>query len=239
MPALSARHIASSALCATLLVGITAPTAMAVDSAHKPSRTASSETRRDGADALLAKLRKYNGGELAPVADLMSAVLKADSDRLSAAEVRRLSADAQRALAKVSAGTSAGVLPAPAGNAAGLPSGDLDDLDDLDDLLDDVLDLDDLLDDVLDLGGVLEDLLDAVEELLEAIADGLEDVPDELDDLLSELADLIDDLLDTDLGETISSDVRVSSTQSQTAVAPVSGVALPVKPLTQLLLSAP
>src|SRR3954453_22271184 len=103
MPALSARHIGSSALCATLLIGITGPAAVAANAAREASTAASTDARLARADALLAKVRNINGGEFAPVADLLDAVLKADNGRLPPDEARKLGAAAKRALAEASA----------------------------------------------------------------------------------------------------------------------------------------
>lgn len=237
MPALSARHIASSALCAALLAGITGPAAMAADAARERGHAVSPDARLARADTLLAKVRKINGGELAPVADLLHAVIEADNDRLAAAEARKLGAAAKRALAKASAKDPAdwtmttvsapatGVLPpAPSESAADLAS------DDLDDTLDDALD--DALSDVLD------DVGEAVDSLLEAITSRVSNVLPEVDDLLSEVEELIDALLDSGLVETASSEQTVSSTQTSTVVSDSSAVTLPViSPLTQVLLS--
>ncbi|MPY63391.1 hypothetical protein [Streptomyces spongiae] len=242
MPALSARHIASSALCAALLVGITGPAAMAADPARERSHAVPADARLPRAEALLAKLRDVNGGELAPVADLLHAALEADGGRLSAAEARKLGAAAKRALAKVSVEApsttttttttttwdpAADMLSADFGQSAGLA-----DDDDLDDLFDDLLD------------GVLEDLLEdvgeAVDRLVEAITVSARDVQPEVDDLLTVLEDLVDSLLDESLSESVSSDVKVSSTQTQTSTVKSSDSALnlPVlAPLTQVLLS--
>lgn len=251
MPALSARHIASSALCAALLVGVTGPAAMAADTARERSHAASADARLPRADAILKKLRKVNGGELTPVADLLLAVLEADDGRLPAGEARKLGAAAKRALAKASARTSTTsdpttsdpttsgpatsgpatdlMSPASSGQAAGLA-----DDDDLDDLLDDLFE------------GVAEDLLEdvgeAVDRLLEAITHSVRDVLPEVDDLMSVLEDLVDALADEGLMETTSSDVKVSSTQTQTSTVTRpdsdSAAALPLlTPLTQVLLS--
>ncbi|MBR8641765.1 hypothetical protein KEF29_26590 [Streptomyces tuirus] len=138
-----ARRIASSALCAALLVGIAGPVAMAADSARGQSPAASREARHPGAEALLAHIRKLEGGELAPVADLLHAALGADRGRLPAAEARRLGAAAKDALAKAAArtspapGTGVVLLPAPAGRGV-LRTSDV--TDDLNDTVDELLD---------------------------------------------------------------------------------------------------
>ncbi|MDN0196922.1 hypothetical protein [Streptomyces sp. S.PNR 29] len=191
MRALPARRIASSALCAALLVGITGPAAMAADSARERGHAASPDARRAGADALLGQVRTIYGGELAPVADLLNAVLKADNGRLTAAEARRLGDAAKAALDKAAA-EQAAKTPATGVLLLAPPRRDTDSTVDADtDLTSGTLDaVDDLLDTVED----------AVDDLLEALtsSDDTEVAPS-VDDLLAELEDLIDDLLDDGL----------------------------------------
>ncbi|WP_030857998.1 hypothetical protein [Streptomyces sp. NRRL S-37] len=95
MRALPARRIALGALCAALLAGLAGPAAMAADTAAEHDRAASSA-------ALLAQVRTVDGDEngLAPVVDLLKAVLGTDSGQTSSAEVRRLGDAARKALAK-------------------------------------------------------------------------------------------------------------------------------------------
>ncbi|MET8246325.1 hypothetical protein ABZV31_19020 [Streptomyces sp. NPDC005202] len=57
MRGLPARRIASTTLCAPLLVGITGPVAMAADSARERGHAAASHAPVPGADALLAQAR--------------------------------------------------------------------------------------------------------------------------------------------------------------------------------------
>ncbi|MFD5077998.1 hypothetical protein [Streptomyces sp. NPDC058371] len=104
MRALSARRLASSALCATLLAGIAAPAAMAADSDSARGRTASAAPV-PGADGLLVQVTALAGvgSVLTPVTDLLSAVLKADNGRLSADEVTKLGDAAKAAIVKASA----------------------------------------------------------------------------------------------------------------------------------------
>ncbi|MGW7255733.1 hypothetical protein [Streptomyces sp. NPDC054834] len=108
-------RIASGALCAAVLVGITGPAAMAADPALERSHAASPDTPLPGADALVAKLRSLNsfGAEATAVTDLVDAALQADNGRLSAAEARKLGDAAKRALAKAAAkAATRGALPA-------------------------------------------------------------------------------------------------------------------------------
>ncbi|MFC9126559.1 hypothetical protein ACFT4A_06910 [Streptomyces sp. NPDC057099] len=101
MRALPARRIASSALCAALLVGITGPVAMAADSTRGHGHAAS-DARLPGADVRLVQIQRINWGTLTPVADLLNAVLR-DNGRLSAAEATKLGDAAKTALAEAAA----------------------------------------------------------------------------------------------------------------------------------------
>lgn len=94
MRALPARRIAFGALCAALLAGTTGPAAMAADSAPSRDRAASSAE-------LLAGVGKADAhkGELAPVVDLVRAVLEADGGRLPASRARELGDAARAAVA--------------------------------------------------------------------------------------------------------------------------------------------
>ncbi|MGX1562900.1 hypothetical protein [Streptomyces sp. NPDC055506] len=102
MRALPARRIASSALCAALLVGITGPVAMAADSARGHGHVAS-DARLPGADVRLVQIQRINWGTLTPVADLLNAVLRDNNGRLTAAEAIRLGDAAKAALAEAAA----------------------------------------------------------------------------------------------------------------------------------------
>lgn len=95
MRALPARRIALGALCAALLAGLAGPAAMAADTAAEHDRAASSA-------ALLAQVRTVDRVEngLAPVVDLLEAVLGTDDGRVSSAEVGKLGDAAKEALAK-------------------------------------------------------------------------------------------------------------------------------------------
>ncbi|OSP42208.1 hypothetical protein B7767_16785 [Streptomyces sp. 13-12-16] len=91
MRALPARRIALGALCAALLAGLTGPAAMAAEHDRAPSST-----------ALLAQVRtvEADGNGLAPVVDLLKAVLETDEGRASSAEVGKLGDAARKALAE-------------------------------------------------------------------------------------------------------------------------------------------
>ncbi|MFH9707565.1 hypothetical protein ACH4MW_11955 [Streptomyces luteogriseus] len=142
---LPARRIATSALCATLLLGVTGPAAVAADSASAPAHTrAASRAPVPDADALLGQVQSLGdlGGVLVPVADLVTAVLKADGGQLPHSQAAELSTSVQDAIDHATAnapsaatpGTTApgsplpqaSTLPAPVDDPAGTP-GDLAD----------------------------------------------------------------------------------------------------------------
>ncbi|MFJ8590724.1 hypothetical protein [Streptomyces sp. NPDC093598] len=192
MCALPVRRIASGALCAALLVGITGPVAMAAESSRGHGHVAP-ETRLPGADVRLAQIEKLNWGELTPVADLLTAVLRDDNGTLPPAEARKLGAAAKAALteaaakdAETSLMSTVVRLPAPALPAAvpgvSVPRA----ADPVTDLLDLVLGTVDGLLQVITsgLGGVLpavDGLLNGVGDLLGALTGGdlsLQDEPD-------------------------------------------------------------
>lgn len=91
MRALPARRIALGALCAALFAGLTGPAAMAAE-----------HDRAESSAALLAQVRTVEGDEdgLAPVVDLLKAVLETDEGQASSAEVGKLGDAARKALAE-------------------------------------------------------------------------------------------------------------------------------------------
>ncbi|KJK41709.1 hypothetical protein UK15_02550 [Streptomyces variegatus] len=193
MCALPVRRIASGALCAALLVGITGPVAMAAESTRGHGHVAP-EARLPGTDARLAQIGKLNWGELTPVADLLRTVLRDSNGKLPPAEARRLGAAAKAALADAAAKgaqtslmSTAVRLPAPAWPAA-VPAASVSApraANPVTDLLDLVLGaVDGLLKAITSgVGGVLpsvDDLLTGVDGLLAALTAGdpqLEDEP--------------------------------------------------------------
>ncbi|MFH9732675.1 hypothetical protein [Streptomyces sp. NPDC017260] len=113
---LPARRIATSALCAGLLIGLSGPAVMAADgeSARERTHAASRAPLPDAAElqnqvGSLAGL----GGVLTPVTDLLSAVLEADNGRLSTEEADQLAAAAKDALAKADAADADDAVTAP------------------------------------------------------------------------------------------------------------------------------
>ncbi|MEU3659802.1 hypothetical protein AB0E77_08550 [Streptomyces sp. NPDC032940] len=109
MRALPARPIALGALCAALLAGITGPVALAAD--HNPghTRAASSDTPLPAPEKLLGEVKNLDarGAELAPVADLLSAVVASGDRALPPAEAKELGEAAKDALDKAAAKAAA------------------------------------------------------------------------------------------------------------------------------------
>ncbi|MFJ4279024.1 hypothetical protein [Streptomyces massasporeus] len=98
---LPARRIATSALCAPLLLGVTGPAAVAADSASAPAHThAVSRAPVPDADALLGQVESLGdlGGVVVPVTDLLTAVLKADGGQLPHSQAAKLSTSVQDAI---------------------------------------------------------------------------------------------------------------------------------------------
>ncbi|MFF9187460.1 hypothetical protein [Streptomyces rochei] len=103
---LPARRIATTALTAGLLIGLSGPAVMAADgdSVRERTHAASRAPLPDAAElqdqvGSLAGL----GGVLTPVTDLLSAVLKADDGKLAATDADQFAAAVKDALAKAEA----------------------------------------------------------------------------------------------------------------------------------------
>ncbi|MFI8945211.1 hypothetical protein ACIGO6_01670 [Streptomyces sp. NPDC053750] len=206
MPALPARRLALGACCAALLVGITGPAAMAADPARERTPAASSDT-------LLVQVRSLHAdeGELAPVADLLEAVLAADGGRLSPAEATKLGAAAKEALQKAAekARKDTATPAAPASAATTTPAAPNPDDDDTP-LTDD--DADDATDDTTD--DTTDDADDATDDTTDDAADADADADDTVDDeteLSNDLLDTVSDAVD-DLMELVGSDDDAATT---------------------------
>ncbi|MER6166147.1 hypothetical protein [Streptomyces violaceorubidus] len=103
---LPARRIATSALCAGLLIGLSGSAVMAADGDSVRERThAASHAPLPDAEELQSQVSSLAGlgGVLTPVTDLLGAVLKADNGQLSATDADKLSDAAKDALAKAEA----------------------------------------------------------------------------------------------------------------------------------------
>lgn len=110
MRGLPARRVASSVLCATVLIGIAGPAAVAADndSARKHVHAASSAPVPN-ADTLLAPVKSLGGlgSVLTPVTDLLTQALKADNGQLSADQAKTLGDAVTAAVAKITAAAPA------------------------------------------------------------------------------------------------------------------------------------
>ncbi|XKK59231.1 hypothetical protein HFP71_24455 [Streptomyces sp. ARC32] len=103
---LPARRIATSTLCAGLLIGLSGPAVMAADGDPVRERThAASHAPLPDADELQSQVAGLAdlGGVLTPVTNMLTAVLKADNGQLSATDADKLSAAVEDALAKADA----------------------------------------------------------------------------------------------------------------------------------------
>lgn len=198
MRGLPVRRTAGTALCATLVLGFAAPSALAADAGATRERAhAVPGAPLSGADALLARARSLDDVEpaLSPVTDLLDTSLKAGGHRMEADRARRLGAAAGDALTRVA--ESAGPAGAPAAERVGprTPSRSADLADDALAVLDGQLDA--LLEAAAsgDVGQILPaatKLVSGLSELVTSLADDLS-LPEsaELPDL-SELAELPD-----------------------------------------------
>lgn len=125
MRALPVRRIATTVLCASLLLGTAGPVVAAEsDSPHGSAQDAPRAPDPDTA-ALLSQVETLSdaGGVLTPVTDLLTAVLKAEQGRLPAEEAEKLAGPAKDAITKASAGLP-DALPDDDTPAAGDPKAD-------------------------------------------------------------------------------------------------------------------
>ncbi|MET8687276.1 hypothetical protein ABZV77_23975 [Streptomyces sp. NPDC004732] len=117
MRALPVRRLATTTLCATLLLGTAGPAlASDGDASREATRTAPRAPAPD-ASALLGQAQQLGGlgGVLTPVTDLLTAVLKAPDSKLSPE-------DAKKHVDAVKAAIDAAAKAAPAAPGTGLPS---------------------------------------------------------------------------------------------------------------------
>lgn len=118
MRGLPVRRLASTALCAALLAGVTGPAAVAADDSAR-QRVPAASAPVPGSDALLTQVKGLGdlGTVLAPLTELLNAVLKADNGQLSPNEAAKLVQAAKDAIARVNAAepptSSPSTLPAP------------------------------------------------------------------------------------------------------------------------------
>ncbi|MFE9054276.1 hypothetical protein [Streptomyces mutabilis] len=113
---LPARRIATTALTAGLLIGLSGPAVMAADGDSVRERThAASRAPLPDAEELQSQVGSLAGlgGVLTPVTDLLNAVLKADNGRLPAEEADELAAAVKEALAEADAADADDAATAP------------------------------------------------------------------------------------------------------------------------------
>ncbi|MFD5582778.1 hypothetical protein ACFW6K_00395 [Streptomyces sp. NPDC058733] len=111
MRGLSVRSAASTALCATLALGLAAPAALAADAAPEGTRAASRAPAPD-ADTLLDL-----GALLKPVTDLLDSVLASGAGQLDTDEAANVNDVVQDALADVQASLPAASTSVPASSS--------------------------------------------------------------------------------------------------------------------------
>ncbi|MGW7086093.1 hypothetical protein ACWGH2_21725 [Streptomyces sp. NPDC054871] len=105
MRALPVRRIATTVLCASLLLGTAGPVVAAESDSPQGSAQEAARAPVPDADKLLAQVKTLGdaGGVLTPVTDLLTAVLKADNGQLPAAEATKLAAPVKDAITKAAA----------------------------------------------------------------------------------------------------------------------------------------
>ncbi|MGW3955118.1 hypothetical protein ACWEKM_30225 [Streptomyces sp. NPDC004752] len=112
---LTARSIASTALSATLLVGIAGPAAVAADSPRERTHAAS-RAPVPGADAALAQTKALAGlgAVLTPVTDLLNQALQ--NGQLTPEQAKKLADAVKVAIAQITAAAPAAPAPAKQGD---------------------------------------------------------------------------------------------------------------------------
>ncbi|MGB8944719.1 MAG: hypothetical protein WCD21_31475 [Streptomyces sp.] len=105
MRALPVRRIATSVLCASLLLGTAGPVIAAESDSPHGSTQEAARAPVPGADKLLPQVKTLAdaAGVLSPVTDLLTAVLKADGGKLPAADAAKLAGPVKDAITKASA----------------------------------------------------------------------------------------------------------------------------------------
>jgi hypothetical protein len=115
---LPVRRFASSALCATLVLGMAGPAAVAADRPAR-GRPQVAAAPVPETDALLARVRTLTDadGVVPPVTELLNAVLKADNGQLPKNEAARLGKAVKDAIAKAGAAAPTPTVSPGQGNA--------------------------------------------------------------------------------------------------------------------------
>ncbi|MFF8929211.1 hypothetical protein ACF1AO_18270 [Streptomyces longwoodensis] len=123
MRRLPVRHVASTALCAALVIGIAGPAAAAVGTAreHAP---AAAHAPVPGADELLAQVKSLGdlGTVLTPVTDLLADALKSDSGQLTSAQATKLGDAIKDVIARITATNAAASATSSTPSAPSAPS---------------------------------------------------------------------------------------------------------------------
>ncbi|MGW7263002.1 hypothetical protein [Streptomyces sp. NPDC054842] len=194
MRVMPARRIASSALCAALLLGIGAPTALAADGDPTRER-ARAAAPVPGADGLLPQVTALAGlgGPLTPVTDLLDTVLTTDNGRLSDEQTEELGAAAEAAIARITQEATAAAQSDPA-DADGAGNEDATDAADATKVTD----------------GSLAKLRSSLDRLLEAVTSG------DLAKVLPAATGLVTGLVDV----VVSTVVSNSTTEPNTSALP-------------------
>ncbi|APY87196.1 hypothetical protein DCW30_10035 [Streptomyces alfalfae] len=127
MRALPVRRIATTTLCATLLLGTAGPALASADSASREETRTAPRAPVMTPKAMLAEAKRLQdaGGVITPAADLLVAVLEAEGYRLSAAEAAKHAQAVRTEARKVSARQPAAPAAAPAARAPEPPAGSL------------------------------------------------------------------------------------------------------------------
>ncbi|MFK4864640.1 hypothetical protein [Streptomyces sp. CSMPJR101] len=192
MPAPTTRHIATSALCAALLLGTVAPALAAGPDDTRPASRTAADSRaalRDQTDALAGL-----GTVLTPVTRLLDSVLAADDDPLTAAEAKKLAAAAREAVAQAREEALAEVAQEVAAARAEAEEARREAAADREEALTDAADAADATDTTDTTGltpGALDALGKAVDGLLAALlADKGEQVDPAADNVVKKLVDV-------------------------------------------------
>lgn len=124
MRAQPVRRLAPSALAVALVLGITAPAALASDSDTSHDRTRATAPV-PAADALMTQVKSLDdlARALTPVTALLESVLKADNGQLSAGQAAQLGGDVKKSLAALAPAALPAKPPTPAASEAKKPSG--------------------------------------------------------------------------------------------------------------------
>ncbi|MEV7193991.1 hypothetical protein AB0N81_19615 [Streptomyces sp. NPDC093510] len=119
MRALPVRRLATTALCATLLLGTAGPALASQGDATRDEAPNASSAPAPDANTLLGQVQQLSGlgGVLTPVTDLLAALLKAKDNKLPAEDVKQRTEAVKKAIEAVAKPP----VKAPADPAAAMP----------------------------------------------------------------------------------------------------------------------